>query len=75
MIHEDSRLGELSDALPLSPAIDGQRPIKAVSDGLSPFVGVDDPTIPLRSQLRNTGLAECDDVALSPDDDLWLAMP
>jgi hypothetical protein len=75
MIHADSRLGEVTEALPLSPAIDVQPPQEAESDDASPIVGVDDPTSSLRSRLRHTGLAECDDVAPNPDDDLWLSMP
>ena len=75
MTREDPRLGDLCHALPLLHAIDVLRPIDSSPVGLSPIVGVDDPTVPLRSRLRNTGLAECDDVAPSPDDDPWLAMP
>ena len=74
MVANDSRSGDLSPrAHPLSPPRLG--PTTTVVDPAAPYAPIlvlDDETASLRSRLRHTGLAECDQDPPASDDDPWL---
>lgn len=77
MVANDSRAGDLSPrAHPLSPPRLG--PATTLVAPAAPYATVlvlDDEASPLRSRLRHTGLAECDEDPQASEDGPWLDMP
>lgn len=76
MIPKDSRSGDLSlHAHPPSPATTFVNPEVEQATPHAAVLVLDDETASLRSRLRHTGLAECDDDPQAPEDDPWLDLP